>query len=621
MFNIEEELKRLPDKPGVYIMKNKVDEIIYVGKANSLKKRVRQYFQSTRNNPPKVNAMIKHIHEFEYIIVDNEVEALVLEANMIKDNKPKYNILLRDDKQYPYIKVTLNEKFPRVIKTRQVFKDGGKYYGPYPNATAVNSVIETIHDIYPIRTCKLTLEKNMGKVRPCLNYHLGRCLGTCIGIVDEDFYMKMIHEVIGFLNGKDNSLIKNIDEKMIKAAEDMDYEAAATYRDQVNSLKLLQEEQKIVSPNLIDQDIIAMARGVEEVCIQIFFIRGGKILGREHFIMEDNFMEDRNEILSSFLKQFYIGTAYVPKEIIIENEIEDIDIMSRWLENKRGSKVSIIVPKRGEKFALLELVSKNAKDMLNKYGDKFLKKHRENMKALEIIQNSMELEELPIRIEAFDISNISGVESVGSMVVFENGESKKSDYRRFRIRSVTTPDDYGSLEEVLKRRFMRGLQEKESLKQDSIEIGFSSFPDLIMMDGGKGQVNIALKVLNEFGINIPVCGLVKDDFHKTRGIMYNNKEIILPKDNLGFRLIYKIQEEAHRFAINYHRSLRTKTMFKSELDDINGIGQKRKTALLKHFQSLDKIKNASVEELRSVEGMNIKAAEQLYEHFHKKEEV
>ncbi len=621
MFNIEEELKRLPDKPGVYIMKNKVDEIIYVGKANSLKKRVRQYFQSTRNNPPKVNAMIKHIHEFEYIIVDNEVEALVLEANMIKDNKPKYNILLRDDKQYPYIKVTLNEKFPRVIKTRQVFKDGGKYYGPYPNATAVNSVIETIHDIYPIRTCKLTLEKNMGKVRPCLNYHLGRCLGTCIGIVDEDFYMKMIHEVIGFLNGKDNSLIKNIDEKMIKAAEDMDYEAAATYRDQVNSLKLLQEEQKIVSPNLIDQDIIAMARGVEEVCIQIFFIRGGKILGREHFIMEDNFMEDRNEILSSFLKQFYIGTAYVPKEIIIENEIEDIDIMSRWLENKRGSKVSIIVPKRGEKFALLELVSKNAKDMLNKYGDKFLKKHRENMKALEIIQNSMELEELPIRIEAFDISNISGVESVGSMVVFENGESKKSDYRRFRIRSVTTPDDYGSLEEVLKRRFMRGLQEKESLKQDSIEIGFSSFPDLIMMDGGKGQVNIALKVLNEFGINIPVCGLVKDDFHKTRGIMYNNKEIILPKDNLGFRLIYKIQEEAHRFAINYHRSLRTKTMFKSELDDITGIGQKRKTALLKHFQSLDKIKNASVEELRSVEGMNIKAAEQLYEHFHKKEEV
>ena len=620
MFSIEEELKKLPDKPGVYIMKNKNDEIIYVGKANSLKKRVRQYFQSTRNNPAKVNAMIKHIHEFEYIIVDNEVEALVLEANMIKDNKPKYNILLRDDKQYPYIKVTLNEKFPRVIKTRQVFKDGGKYYGPYPNATAVNSVIETIHDIYPIRTCKLTLEKNLGKVRPCLNYHLGRCLGTCIGIVDEDFYMKMINEVIHYLNGKDNTLIKNIEEKMTKAAADMDYEAAATYRDQVNSLRLLQEEQKIVSPNLIDQDIIAMARGIEEVCIQIFFIRAGKILGREHFMMEDNFMEDRNEILSSFLKQFYIGTAYIPREIIIEDEIEDLEIMGKWLENKKGSKVNIIVPKRGEKFALLELVSKNAKDMLNKYGDKFLKKHRENLKALEMIQNSMGLEEVPIRIEAFDISNISGVESVGSMVVFENGEAKKSDYRRFRIRSVTTSDDYGSLEEVLKRRFMRGLEEKEILKKDSIELkGFSSFPDLIMMDGGKGQVNIALKVLKEFGINIPVCGLVKDDFHKTRGIIYNNKEIILPKDNLGFRLIYKIQEEAHRFAINYHRSLRTKTMFKSELDDIKGIGQKRKTALLKHFQSLDKIKNASVDELKTVESMNIKAAEQLYEHFHKKE--
>ena len=620
MFNIEEELKRLPDKPGVYIMKDKKDEIIYVGKANSLKKRVRQYFQSTRNNPPKVNAMIKHIHEFEYIIVDNEVEALVLEANMIKDNKPKYNILLRDDKQYPYIKVTLNEKFPRVIKTRQVFKDGGRYYGPYPNATAVNSVIETIHDIYPIRTCKTPLEKNMNKARPCLNYHLGRCLGTCIGIVDEDFYMDMINEVIKFLNGKDNTLIANIEHKMLKAAESKDYEGAATFRDQVNSLRLLQEEQKIVSSNLIDQDIIAMARGIEEVCIQIFFIRGGKILGREHFIMEDNFMEERNEILSSFLKQFYIGTAYVPKEIIIEHEIEDMETMSKWLENKRGSKVSIIVPKRGEKFALLELVSKNAKDMLNKYGDKFLKKHRENIKALEIIQNSMELEDLPIRIEAFDISNISGVESVGSMVVFENGEAKKSDYRRFRIRSVSTPDDYGSLEEVLKRRFLRGLEEKEILKKDSIELkGFSSFPDLIMMDGGKGQVNIALKVLSELGIDIPVCGLVKDQFHKTRGIMYNNKEIILPKDNLGFRLIYKIQEEAHRFAINYHRSLRTKTMFKSELDDIKGIGEKRKTALLKHFQSIDKIKNASVEELKSVETMNIKSAEQLHEHFRTKE--
>lgn len=461
----------------------------------------------------------------------------------------------------------------------------------------------------------------MGKVRPCLNYHLGRCLGVCIGIVDEDFYMEMINEVIKYLNGKDDTLINNIESKMIKAANDMDYEAAATYRDQVNSLNLLQEEQKIVSSNLIDQDIIAMARGIEEVCIQIFFIRSGKILGREHFMMEDNFMADKNEILSSFLKQFYIGTAYVPKEIIIESEIEDMEIMSRWLEGKRGSKVSILAPKRGEKFALLELVSKNAKDMLNKYGDKFLKKHRENIKALEQIQNHIGLEELPSRIEAFDISNISGVESVGSMVVFENGESKKSDYRRFRIRSVTTPDDYGSLDEVLRRRFMRGLKEKETAKLDPIELkGFSSFPDLIMMDGGKGQVNIALKLLDELGINIPVCGLVKDGFHKTRGIIYDNREIIMDKDNPGFRLIYKIQEEAHRFAINYHRSLRTKTMFKSELDDIKGIGEKRKTALLKHFQSLDKIKNASVEELKSVKAMNIRAAEQLFQHFNKRED-
>ncbi len=617
MFNIDEELKKLPDKPGVYIMKDKSDEIIYVGKAISLKSRVRQYFQSSKNQGLKVRSMVSHITEFEYIIVDNEVEALVLEANLIKKNRPKYNILLRDDKQYPYIKVTLNQKYPRVIKTRQILKDGAKYFGPYPSATAVNDSIDILHDIYPIRNCKLNLEKNLGNFRPCLNYYIGKCNAPCLGNVDEGDYMKMIKEIIQFLEGKDLSLIDDIEKKMIEASSNLEFEKASTYRDQLTALRTLQEEQKIVTANDIDQDIIAMARGIEEVCVQVFFIRSGKIIGREHFLMEDNFREDRGEVLSSFIKQFYIGSAYIPKEIILEEEFEDLDIVEQWLGKKKGSKVSISVPKRGDKLKLIEMVRKNALDMLNKYGDRFLKKHRQNLKALEEIQDILSLEESLVRIEAFDISNISGVQSVGSMVVFENGEAKKSDYRRFRIRSVDTANDYGSMEEVLKRRFIRGLEEKEQIK-DNIKLkGFSSFPDLIMIDGGKGQVNIALKVLNELGIGIPVCGLVKDDYHKTRGIIYDNREYHLSMNSLGFKMIYKIQEEAHRFAISYHRTLRTKDMFKSQLDDIKGIGEKRKLELMRHFKSIDKIKNASVEELASIKGMNKVAAENLYNHFRK----
>lgn len=622
MFNIEKELKKLPDKPGVYIMKDKNEEIIYVGKAISLRKRVRQYFQSSKNNPPKVKAMVKHISEFEYIIVDNEVEALILEANLIKKHKPKYNILLRDDKQYPYIKVTINEKYPRVLKTRQVKKDGAKYFGPYPSASAVNDAIEIIRNLYPIRTCNRNLEKDIGKSRPCLNYYIGRCLGPCQGNVDEEKYLEMIDEILLFLNGKEDRLIEIIEEKMKEASKKLDFESAAKYRDQINSLNLLHERQKIVSTtHLVDQDVIAMARGIEEVCIQIFFIRDGKILGREHFILEDTYNEERGEILSSFIKQFYIGSAYIPKEIILEEEIEDMEILSKWLREKRGNKVTITVPKRGEKLDLIEMVRKNAMDMLNKYGDRFLKKARENQKALEEIRNALGLERELNRIEAFDVSNIRGVEPVGSMVVFERGEPKKSDYRRFRIRSRNTPDDYGSLEEVLTRRFIRGLEEKKIMKENKIETkGFSTFPDLIMMDGGKGQVNVALRVLKSLNLNIPVCGLVKDDFHKTRGIIYDNKEINLEEDSLGFRLIYRIQEEAHRFAISYHRSLRSKEMFKSELDDIKGIGEKRKRALLKHFESIERIKKASIEELAKVEGMNKRVAEELYNHFNKKGE-
>jgi len=620
VFNIEEELKKLPDKPGVYIMKAQNDEIIYLGKAISLRKRVRQYFQSGKNNPPKVNAMVKHISEFEYIIVDNEIEALILEANLIKKYKPKYNILLRDDKQYPYIKVTVNESYPRVMKTRKVVKDGAKYFGPYPSVYAVNDSIEIIRSLYPLRTCNRNLEKDIGKTRPCLNFYIGRCLGPCQGNVDQNKYMEMVEEILLFLNGKEDKLVNIIENKMKEAAKNLDFELAAKYRDQINSLKLLHEKQKIVSTtNIIDQDIIGMARGIEEVCIQIFFIRGGKIVGREHFILDDIFEDDRKEILSSFIKQFYIGASYVPKEIIIEEEFQDIEIITKWLSEKKGSKVNILVPKRGEKIELIEMVRKNALDMLNQYGDKFLKKARENQKALEELQNILDISNELNRIEAFDISNISGVESVGSMVVFEKGEAKKSDYRRFRIKTVSGADDYGSMEEILLRRFTRGIEERKLLKENKIEVkGFSIFPDLIMMDGGKGQVNVAIRILKELNIDIPVCGLVKDDFHKTRGIIYNNKEIRLDEDSLGFRLIYRIQEEAHRFAISYHRSLRTKKMFKSELDDIKGIGERRKIELLKHFQSINNIKNATIEELSEVKGMNKLVAEELYNHFNKK---
>lgn len=620
MFNIEEELKKLPDKPGVYIMKDKNDEIIYVGKAISLKKRVRQYFQSSKNNPPKVQAMVKNISEFEYIIVDNEVEALILEANLIKKHKPKYNILLRDDKQYPYIKVSTNEKYPRVFKTREVKKDGAKYFGPYPSNAAVNDAIEIIRNLYPIRTCNKNFEKDIGKSRPCLNFYIGRCLGPCQGNVDEDKYLEMIDEILLFLNGKEDKLVEIIEGKMKEASMKLDFESAAKYRDQINSLNLLLEKQKVVSTShLIDQDVIAMARGIEEVCIQIFFIRDGKILGREHFILEDNYKDERGEIISSFVKQFYVASAYIPKEIILEEEIEDLEVLSKWLSEKRGNKVTITVPKRGEKLELIEMVRKNAIDMLNKYGDRFIKKAKENQRALKEISEALGLGRELNRIEAFDISNIMGVEPVGSMVVFEKGEPKKSDYRRFRIKTRTTPDDYGSLEEVLTRRFTRGLEEREIMEENKIEAkGFSAFPDLIMIDGGKGQVNVALRVLKSLKLDIPVCGLVKDDFHKTRGIIFNNREINLDEDSLGFKMIYRIQEEAHRFAISYHRSLRSKEMFKSELDDIKGIGEKRKKALLKHFQSLERIKKATVEELAEVEGMNKKVAEELYYHFHKK---
>ena len=613
MLNIRERLDQLPDKPGVYIMKNELDEIIYVGKAKSLRKRVRQYFGSYGKSSKKVASMVSKIHDFEYIIVENEVESLVLESNLIKDNLPKYNILLRDDKQYPYIKVKVNERFPRVMKTRRILKDGAKYFGPYPDVFAVNESIETFERLYPLRTCNLNLENVEEKnYRPCLNYYIGKCIGPCIGNVKDEDYNVMVDEVLSFLSSSDNKLIDKLHEKMMDYSRNLDYENAADIRDRIKNLEYLKERQLISDPEARDdKDIIALAKGLDEVLIQIFFFRNGKIIGREHYMIRDYYNDSYEEIFSSFLKQFYIGASYIPKEIVIEEKPMDIEVLEDWLTEKRGNKVSITVPIKGDKKELIRMVKRNALDMIEKYGDKYKKRAESNKLALEDIKDLIGLRERPRRIEAYDISNISGVESVGSMVVFEDGDAKKSDYRKFRIKSVIGPDDYSSLKEVIERRFRRGVEEKKEDKNSS----FSNFPDLIMMDGGKGQVNAAKEILDKLNLNLEICGLVKDDFHRTRGIIYNNQEFNVDLNSRAYKMIYKIQEEAHRFAINYHRNLRSKTMFKSELDDIKLIGPKRKENLLKHFKSIDKIKKASIKELMEVESMNEKSAESLYEHF------
>ena len=616
MFDIEEEIQKLPEKPGVYIMKDCEGDIIYIGKAISLKNRVRQYFRKSTNHATKVVAMVKNIEEFEYIITDNEVEALILESNLIKKHKPKYNILLRDDKNYPYIKVTIKERFPRIIKTRKVIKDGNRYFGPYVSSGAVNDTLDIIENLYKLRTCSMKLEDGPRLKRPCLNHFIGKCMGPCFQEVNEDEYMIMINEVIMFLNGKEHKLVEVIEEKMKQASKNLDFESAAKYRDQVASLNHILEKQKIVSTNLEDQDVIGMARGIENVCVQVFFVRTGKIIGREHFIINDSESSERGEILGAFIKQFYLGTSYIPKEILIEEDIDDIETVSKWLSSKRGSKVSVKVPKRGEKNELMEMVRKNALETLSQHRERIKKKTQDNKKPLIEIQEALGLENALNRIEAFDISNIQGVHSVGSMVVFENGQPKYREYRKFKIKWVTGPDDYSSMQEVVHRRFTRGIEERNQILENKIDIeNFSVFPDLIMMDGGKGQINVAKRVLEELKLDIPVCGLVKDDFHRTRGIIYEDQEITLPARSSGFRLINKIQDEAHRFAITYHRSLRSKDLVKSILDDIPGIGEKRKKNLLKELKTIDKIKKSTVEELAKVEGMNKKSAESVYEFF------
>lgn len=611
MFNIQEELKNVPDNPGVYQMKNEFGEIIYVGKAKNLKKRVRQYFQS-KNHSGKIKAMIRNIAEFEYIITDNEVEALILEANYIKKYKPKYNTLLRDDKQYPYIKISVQEKYPRIYKVREVKKDGAKYYGPYISNYAVNEIIDIIGSLYKLRKCSLKLDGSRKNKRPCLNYHINRCTAPCMGNVDYEEYRKEVNKAINFLSGKEEEIIESLKEKMTLASENLDYEMAAKYRDQIKALELITEKQKIVSTtSIIDQDVIGSAIGIEEACIQIFFIRNGKIIGREHYLLTNIENETRQEIISSFLTQFYTGTVYVPKEVYIETEIDDIELFEKALSEKRGNKVSVKVPSKGEKGMLIKMIKKNALEILEKGSQRIKRNLDESMHAVENLKDLLQLEEIPARIEAYDISNIQGVESVGSMVVFEKGIPSKSNYRRFKIKTVKGPDDYKSMEEVLERRINRGL----SINQDMN--GFNKMPDLILVDGGKGQVGIAESVIKNFGIKIPICGMIKDDKHTTRGLIYNGQEIELKKTDIVYRLIYRIQEEAHRFAIGYHRNLRDKTLFKSELDNIENIGEKRKINLLRKFGSVENIKTKSIDELVNAPGMNKRAAESVFNYFNK----
>lgn len=603
MFDIQEQLKKLPAEPGVYLMKNENDKIIYVGKAISLKNRVRQYFQSSKNHTSKVKSMVKNIAKFEYIITDSELEALILECNLIKQYRPKYNVLLRDDKTYPYIKVTVNEDYPRVLKVRKVLKDKAKYFGPYTNITAVNDTLEIIRNTYPIRTCNIDIEKAIAnKVRPCLNKHIKKCIGPCTGEVSKEEYNKMIEEVILFLSGKEEKLIEILKEKMNKCAMDFNFEDAAIYRDKIRSLEDMVQKQKIDSGTSdLNQDIIAMARAHDEACVQVFFIRNGKIVGREHFILEGVMDSSRKSILSSFVKQFYISQDYVPKEIIIEDEIEDSFVLEEWLTDKKGQKVNIKVPQKGDKKNLIEMVRKNAIEYLEKFSNLNKLKYQKSIGALEELKNILGLKDTPKRIESFDISNIQGVDSIGSMVVFTDGKKDKKEYRRYKIKTVEGPNDYDSMAEIVERR-----------------IKYENFPDLILLDGGKGQVSAVKKVLDRYGVNIPLWGMYKDDKHRTKGLISQEKEIELDKTSNLYRFVASIQEEVHNYAISYHRSLRNKSLTKSVLDDIQGIGEKRKKALLSHFKGIEEIKVASFEDLLEVEGMNKSSAESVFKFFNNK---
>ena len=604
MFDIQEQLKKLPGEPGVYLMKDENDKIIYVGKAISLKNRVRQYFQSSKNHSSKVKSMVKNIKSFEYIITDSELEALILECNLIKKYRPKYNVLLRDDKTYPYIKVTVNEDYPRVLKVRRVLKDKAKYFGPYTNVEAVNDTLDVIRNIYPIRTCNIDIDRAIkNKMRPCLNYHIRRCVGPCTGHISKAEYNKMIEEILLFLSGKEEKLIEILKEKMNKCSMEFNFEEAAIYRDKILNIQEMMQKQKIdVSTDNVNQDIIAMAYNDEEACVQSFFIRHGKVVGREHFILEGTKDSSKEAILSSFVKQFYMKAEYIPKEIIIESEIEDQVVLEEWLSNIKGQKVFIRIPQKGDKKSLIAMVKKNAMEYLEKFSSLNKRKYEKSEGALIELAEVIGLEEAPRRIESYDISNIQGVDSIGAMVVFTNGLKDKKEYRRYKIKTVEGPNDYDSMAEILERRLQKG-----------------DFPDLILLDGGKGQVSAVQKVFDKYNIDIPLWGMYKDDRHRTKGLICATKEIELDRTSNLYRFVASIQEEVHNYAISYHRSLRNKSLTKSTLDDIPGVGEKRKKALLSHFKNIEEIKNASIEELSEIDGLNKRVAQNIYDYFRKGE--
>lgn len=614
MFQIEEELKKLPGQPGVYIMHDAKDAIIYVGKAISLKNRVRQYFQSSRDKTAKIKQMVSKIARFEYIVTDSELEALVLECNLIKEHRPCYNTMLKDDKTYPYIKVTASEEYPRILFSRQMKKDKNKYFGPFTSAGAVKDTIELIRKIYRIRACSRKLPQDMGKDRPCLYYHIHQCDAPCQGYISQADYQKSVKQAVWFLNGQYEPVMKYLEEKMRTASETMEFEKAIEYRDLLDSVRKVAQKQKITSQSMEDRDIIAMAKDERDAVVQVFFVRDGKLIGREHFHMNLTGSESKAEILNSFVKQFYAGTPFVPHEIWVQEELEDAEVIASFLTARRGQKVRFVVPKMGEKERLVELAEKNAKMVLSQDKEKIKREELRTIGAMNQIGSWIGLSGIK-RVEAYDISNISGFESVGSMIVYENGRPKRNDYRKFRIRTVQGPNDYASMREVLLRRFSHGLEETKKMQAEGGDLAmgsFTRFPDLLMMDGGRGQVNIALEVLRELQLEIPVCGMVKDDNHRTRGLYYQNVEIPIDRHSEGFQLITRIQDEAHRFAIEYHRSLRGKEQVRSVLDDIKGIGPARRKSLMRTFKTIEAVREASVEELEAAPQMNRAAAEAVY---------
>ena len=614
MFQIEEELKKLPGQPGVYIMHDAKDAIIYVGKAISLKNRVRQYFQSSRDKTAKIKQMVSKIARFEYIVTDSELEALVLECNLIKEHRPRYNTMLKDDKTYPYIKVTASEEYPRILFSRQMKKDKNKYFGPFTSAGAVKDTIELIRKIYRIRACSRKLPQDMGKDRPCLYYHIHQCDAPCQGYISQADYQKSVKQAVGFLNGQYEPVMKYLEEKMRTASETMEFEKAIEYRDLLDSVRKVAQKQKITSQSMEDRDIIAMAKDERDAVVQVFFVRDGKLIGREHFHMNLTGSESKAEILNSFVKQFYAGTPFVPHEIWVQEELEDAEVIASFLTARRGQKVRFVVPKMGEKERLVELAEKNAKMVLSQDKEKIKREELRTIGAMNQIGSWIGLSGIK-RVEAYDISNISGFESVGSMIVYENGRPKRNDYRKFRIRTVQGPNDYASMREVLLRRFSHGLEETKKMQAEGGDLAmgsFTRFPDLLMMDGGRGQVNIALEVLRELQLEIPVCGMVKDDNHRTRGLYYQNVEIPIDRHSEGFQLITRIQDEAHRFAIEYHRSLRGKEQVRSVMDDIKGIGPARRKSLMRTFKTIEAVREASVEELEAAPQMNRAAAEAVY---------